>query len=142
MIVLDTNAVSEVMLATPNPTVQEWFDRQSAEDLWITSVTLAELLYGIERLPDGKRKVGMHEALDRVLIGAFSQRVLAFDELSARQYATLVANRFAIGRPISVQDAQIAAICRLTGAILATRNTKDFEETGVVLINPWVPLSQ
>lgn len=137
MIVLDTNVVSEVMEQPANFTVLEWFNSQVVDDLWITAISMAELLYGIDRLAEGRRKAALASALDRVTNHAFAGRVMAFDSAAARYYSILVAHRFAIGRPVSVQDAQIAAICSAHAATLATRNTRDFEETGIELINPW-----
>lgn len=137
MIFLDTNVVSEVMEQPANFSVLEWFNAQVVEDLWITAISMAELLYGIERLAEGRRKLALNSALHRVTNEAFEGRVLAFDAAAARYYSILVTHRFAIGRPVSVQDAQIAAICRAHTATLATRNIRDFEETGVELINPW-----
>ncbi len=125
------------MEQSPNRLVLNWFNVQVVETPWITAISMAELLYGVERLPEGRRKLALREALHRVTDHAFAGRILAFDNIAARQYALLVAHRFSMGRPISVQDAQIAAICLVNGAPLATRNVRDFEETGVRLIDPW-----
>jgi predicted nucleic acid-binding protein len=138
MIVLDTNVLSELMRAQPNEAVLGWLDSQNAQDLRTTAVTVAELLYGIERLAEGRRKAGLRDAADAMLAGELAGRVIAFDENAARYYATLVAAREASGRPISAADAQIAAICRDREAVLATRNGKDFEGTGVTVIDPWL----
>jgi predicted nucleic acid-binding protein len=138
MIVLDTNVLSELMRAQPNEAVLSWLDSQNAQNLKTTAVTVAELLYAIERLPQGRRKAGLHDAADAMLADELAGRVIAFDENAARHYATLVAARDTSGRPISAADAQIAAICRQHEAVLATRNGKDFEETGVTVIDPWM----
>lgn len=137
MIVLDTNVVSEFMSEPVTLQVQQWLDSQESHDLWITSVSLAELDFGIERLPRGRRHDTLGDVLQRVTVRLFGDRVLPFDKDCGMPYARLVARRFSIGRPISVQDAQIAAICLSNDATLATRNIRDFEETGVDLINPW-----
>jgi predicted nucleic acid-binding protein len=136
MIVLDTNVVSELMKPKPNESVAAWVRTEPARDLFTTSVTLAEVLYGIERLPDGKRK----ELLRTTASGAFAafgDQVLPFDAGAAAHYATIVATRDQLGHPINGFDAQIAAICRTNGGGLATRNTKDFEHTGIDLTDPW-----
>lgn len=140
MIVLDTNVLSELMHAQPNEAVLGWLDSQNTQDLRTTAVTVAELLYGIERLPEGRRKAGLRDAADAMLAGELVGRVIAFDENAARHYATLVAVREASGRPISAADAQIAGICRGHEAVLATRNGKDFEGTGVTVIDPWMAI--
>lgn len=137
MIVLDTNVLSELMRAQPDPAMLAWLDRQESHELMMTAVTVAELLYGIARLPEDRRKVGLHDAAHSMFEDEFAGRVLAFDEAAAVQYSTLVVAREAIGRPISMADAQIAAICRHQGAVLATRNGKDFEATGITVVNPW-----
>ncbi|CAG2161336.1 type II toxin-antitoxin system VapC family toxin [Cupriavidus numazuensis] len=137
MIVLDTNVLSELMRAEAEPAVIDWLDRQAPDALTITAVTAAELLYGIARLPDGRRKSRLREAALEILDEEFAERVLPFDENAAVHYAALVSQRERAGRPISMADAQIAAICRHHAATLATRNGKDFEGVGVVLANPW-----
>ncbi|MFS8931318.1 type II toxin-antitoxin system VapC family toxin [Cupriavidus taiwanensis] len=138
MIVLDTNVLSELMRAEAEPTVIDWLDRQVQDALAITSVTVAELLYGIARLPDGRRKTILRQAALQMLEDEFADRVLPFDEDSAVHYAALVFQRERSGRPVSMADAQIAAICRHHTAVLATRNGKDFEGLGIVLANPWL----
>lgn len=137
MIVLDTNVLSELMRAQPDAGVLAWLDRQASHALSLTAVTVAELQYGIERLPEGRRKAALHDAARAMLEQDFAGRVLAFDEAAALQYGPLVAAREAMGRPISVADAQIAAICRRHGAPLATRNGRDVEATGLEVIDPW-----
>jgi predicted nucleic acid-binding protein len=137
MIVLDTNVLSEIMRANPDENVLTWLDSQYAHDLHITSITVSELLYGVARLAHGKRKTALRGAIESLLDGELAGRVLAFDEAAARCYAILVAEREAQGRPISSADAQIASICHSRDAVLATRNGKDFEATGVPVIDPW-----
>ncbi|CAG9166149.1 type II toxin-antitoxin system VapC family toxin [Cupriavidus pinatubonensis] len=138
MIVLDTNVLSELMRAQADSSVIGWLDRQEPASFAITAVTVAELLYGIARLPDGRRKAGLQEAALQMLDEEFADRVLPFDEDAAVHYAALVSQRDRAGRPISMADAQIAAICRHHAATLATRNSKDFEGTGLILANPWL----
>jgi toxin FitB len=114
-----------------------WFGAQRPSELVATSITIAEILSGIERLPDGRRKDLLAAAAAEVF-STFDERVLAFDGQAAVQYAQIVGTRERSGRPISGFDAQIAAICHVNGAELATRNTTDFGDTGIVLIDPWV----
>ncbi|MET0963313.1 MAG: type II toxin-antitoxin system VapC family toxin [Noviherbaspirillum sp.] len=138
MIVLDTNVLSELMRPAPDQAVIAWLDMQEPARLFLTAITVAEVLYGIARLPEGKRKAGLLELADAVLQEDFAGRILAFDETAAAQYAELACERQQSGRPISMADAQIAAICRsLDGATLATRNVSDFEGTRLALLNPW-----
>lgn len=126
------------MRSEPNARVLAWLDKQSALDLQITAITVAELKYGIARLPNGKRKAGLQAGIEMLLANELADRVLPFDEHSANHYATLVAGRERSGRPISSADAQIAAICRSRDALLATGNVKDFDATGISIIDPWL----
>jgi toxin FitB len=137
MIVLDTNVVSEVMGRRPAARVLEWLNAQDQRQLAITAVTAAELLYGIARLDDGVRKVQLAGEARGVVREDFSGRVLPFDAEAAEHYADLVAGRERRGRPIDIADAQIAAICRRHDAALATRNVRDFEHTGIEVLDPW-----
>jgi predicted nucleic acid-binding protein len=138
MIVLDTNVLSELMRAQAEPAVVDWLDRQEQDSLAVTAVTVAELLYGIARLPEGRRKTRLRDAALQMLDEEFVGRVLAFDEDAAVHYAAIVSQRERAGRPISMADAQIAAICRHHAAALATRNTKDFDSVDIILANPWL----
>lgn len=137
MIVLDTTVISELARQVPDAGALTWLDSLEISDVATTAVTAAELRYGLARLPDGRRKRELTVVIHGILTEDFRGRVLPFDEGSSVQYADIVANRERIGRPIGVADAQIASICRDVGAALATRNTTDFEETGVELVNPW-----
>lgn len=137
MIVLDTNVLSELIRSRSEARVVEWVDKQDAGILAITSITVAELLYGVARLTDGARKAQLSSAVRGLVRDDFSGRVLAFDGLAAEHYAELVAERERQGRPVSIADAQIAAICRHHGATLATRNTRDFDATGIGIVDPW-----
>jgi hypothetical protein len=137
VIILDTNVLSELMRANPDENVMAWLDSQNSQDLHTTAITVAELLYGVARLAHGRRKTALRGAIESMLDGELAGRILPFDGDSARRYAMLVAEREAKGRPISSADAQIAAICHAHDAVLATRNGKDFEATGVPIIDPW-----
>ena len=139
MIVLDTNVVSELVRPTPERAVLIWLDRQPRHRLAITAVTAAELLCGVARLPVGNRRARLGEEIGAVVQDDFADRVLPFDLAAAEHFAELVADREQAGRVIPRADAQIAAICRSTGARLATRNVKDFADTGVEVVNPWDP---
>ena len=137
MIVIDTNVVSELMSPRPEPAVLAWVAGQPRVELFTTSVTKAEILYGIAILPPGRRKAGLAEAAERVFGVAFADRVLAFDAATAVCYAEVAVMRRRTGKPISALDAQIAAIALAVGAPVATRDVAGFEGCGVAIINPW-----
>lgn len=137
MIVLDTNVISEIFRPAPAPRVVEWLGSLTG-DVAITSITLAELLAGVRRLPDGRRKDELARRIeDAVAPYRGSRAVLPFDDDAAEHYAAVLARRESLGAPIMTADAQIAAICLAHGATCATRNVKDFEHTGVDVVNPW-----
>jgi predicted nucleic acid-binding protein len=136
MIVLDTNVVSEAMKPEPHPAVRAWLNNQAAETLYLSSVTLAELLFGIGSLPAGKRKDMLAQALDG-LMGLFRDRVLPFDIDAARHYAELAVAAKTGGRGFPTPDGYIAAIAASRGFIVASRDTAPFEAAGVSVINPW-----
>lgn len=137
MIVLDTNVISELFRPSPEPRVLAWLASLDG-DVAITSLTLAELLAGVRRLSDGRRKVELAKRLDAAVEPYLGSRaVLPFDEVAAQRYADVLTSREVAGAPISTADAQIAAICLGHGATCATRNVKDFAHTGVALIDPW-----
>jgi predicted nucleic acid-binding protein len=136
MIVLDTNVTSELMRASPDPRVVDWVRGHRPEELCTTAITLAEIGYGIERLPNGRRKTRLRVAASEVF-RAFPDRVLAFDASAALHYARIVDRRERAGAPIDGFDAQIAAICRAQDASLATRNVRDFLDTGLDVLNPF-----
>lgn len=137
MIVVDTDVFSELMRPAPSPQVDEWFASQDEADLFVTAVTLAEVFYGIDRLPAGRRKETIRATANE-RFSALAGKVLPFDEVAARSYGDIASGRERAGLPIGTMDALIAAICRTRGALLATRNTKDFAEAGVSLVNPWI----
>ncbi len=138
MIVLDTNVVSELMRPEPAAAVVDWVDRQPAADVYLTAITVAELLYGVARFPEGRRKTDIAERVEAIMSEDFEHRVVAFDEAAAAHYADIVVRRERAGRPISTADAQIAATCRSHSAVLATHNVDDFADTSVSIIDPWV----
>jgi hypothetical protein len=139
VIILDTNVISELTRLAPDSSVIAWLDSLPAEEAAITAITAAELRYGVSRMPDGRRKADLSEAVNALINADFRDRVEPFDLLAADQYADVVTTRERAGQLISISDAQIAAICRVLNATLATRNTSDFTGTGVDLINPWKP---
>lgn len=136
MIVVDTNVLSELMRPNPETSVRQWAFGQPAADLVTTAISMAEILYGLARLPDGQRRADRELAATDVFT-AFADRILPFDAAAARHYAAIVERRDRLGCPIDGFDAQIAAIAASQGAALATRNVKDFEHTGVDLVDPW-----
>ncbi|BBY05865.1 type II toxin-antitoxin system VapC family toxin [Mycobacterium noviomagense] len=137
MIVLDTNVVSELMRKAPDPGVVQWVDAFDASDVFITAVTAAELMYGVSWLPEGRRKRDLFSKVGALLVEDFAEQILPFDGPAAVHYADIVASRELAGRPISMADAQTAAICRQWSAGVATRNAADFEGTGIQVVNPW-----
>lgn len=136
MIVLDTNVVSEFMRPRPDASVIAWLDSIPRSEIWTTSITIAELAAGIAVLPAGQRRTGLKKGLDQALRG-FEDRILGFATVAALQYGAVISRRARLGRPISIADAQIAAIVIESGATLATRNIKDFDGTEAVVIDPW-----
>jgi len=137
VIVVDTNVASELMRPSPSKAVVAWVRATPAWHLHTTAITVAEVLYGVRRLADSSRRT-LLDTTAREVFSAFADRVLGFDERAAEQYADIVTDRESTGRPISGFDAQIAAICRVHGATLATRNAKDFHGTGIAILDPWV----
>lgn len=137
MIVLDTNVVSELMKASPSPSVLQWMGRQVRTNCYTTSVTQAEILHGVFLLSAGRRRRAIEGAAEAMFKEDFASRILAFDTHAARHYAELVRERRRRGRPISLFDAQIAAIARAAEAALATHNVKDFEHCGIDVVDPW-----
>lgn len=138
MIILDTNAVSELMRPVPDPSVVAWARSHTGAELNITAITLAEIGYGLERMPVGRRRAFLTAAAGE-LFATFGEQILPFDSGAATHYPGVVAGRDRRGLPIEIADAQIAAICHTHRATLATRNTKDFTHTGVELVDPWRP---
>lgn len=136
MIVLDTNVVSEAMKPEPHPAVMAWLNAQAAPTLYLSSVTLAELLFGIAALPSGRRKDLLSHALDG-LLRLFRDRVLPFDTDAARHYAELAVTARAGGWGFPTPDGYIAAIAASRGFLVASRDTAPYEAARVSVINPW-----
>lgn len=138
MILLDTNVLSEFMRPAPSARVVAWLDAQATDQVWVSAVTLAEIELGNALMPDGQRKLGLKTAAKAMFAEDFAGRCLPFDEQAAKCYATVVASRIRLGRPISVEDAQIASIATVHGLTLATRNERGFDFIeGLAVVNPW-----
>lgn len=135
--ILDTNIISELMKASPNSNLLDWVDSQEPNKLFITSITIAEISYGITVLPAGNRRFQLDQAFKTVLKEGFAERVLVFDEKAALVYGELMAYRKQIGKPLSIQDGQIAAIALLKKYSLVTRDKNDFLHCGLELVNPF-----
>lgn len=136
MIVLDTNVVSEAMKPEPHPAVRSWLNNQAAETLYLSSITMAELLFGIGALPAGKRKDMLAQTLDG-LMALFRNRVLPFDLDAARHYAELAVAARAAGRGFPTPDGYIAAIAVSRGFTVASRDTAPYVAAGAAVMNPW-----
>jgi predicted nucleic acid-binding protein len=137
MILLDTNVLSALMRAVPDPTVQQWLDRQPDSSIWTTTVTLMELRYGLLSLPPGRRRQMLARELEAVLNEEIQGRYASFDLAAAERTAELIAARRKRGRPQEFRDAMIAGIVLASKATLATRNTAHFEDLSVRVVNPW-----
>jgi toxin FitB len=137
MILLDTNVVSDSSRPRPHPSVRGWLIAQRASDLFICSPVIAELRYGIERLPEGARRSYLEEWLRRIENEGFADRILPFDRRAAHEFGRLVHWRTREGRPIKTTDAIIASIARAEGATLATRDVDDFAGLEMDVVNPF-----
>lgn len=139
MILLDTNVISETMRPSPDPIVINWLDAQFEADVWISSISVAEIRLGVALLPEGKRKEMLNDLTETMFREDFSGKCLPFDCEASAGYAEIVSERHRQGHPISVEDAQIAAIALCGGLTLATRNVRDFAGIkGLDVVNPWV----
>jgi len=139
MIILDTNVLSALMQLQPDPQVVAWLDRQAAESIWLSTITVFEARYGLALLADGQRKTLLQERLDGLLQDDLQNRVLPFDASAAAQAATLAAERKQRGRPVDMRDTFIAGIALARRASIATRNTRHFDDLTVPLLNLWAP---
>ena len=137
MIVLDTNVLSALMRQVPEAQVVEWLDRQPAESVWITSITLFEARLGLALLPKGRRQQTLEAAFARLLEEDLENRVLDFDSTAATEAASLAAARQKAGRPVDMRDTQIAGIALARRATLATRNVRHFRDLNVPVVDPW-----
>ena len=137
MIIVDTNVISEIMRERPSETLLAWLNGQNAALLFVTTVTIGEVLYGLGIMPDGRRLDRLRATFEGYLRRGFGGRILAYDEGAARAYADIMVRRRRAGRPLDIADGQIAAIARVHGYAVATRNMRDFEGVGLNLVNPF-----
>jgi toxin FitB len=139
MILLDTNVVSEPMRQRPSPQVQDWLDDQAIETLYLSTISLSELLLAIESLPTRKRRRALAAALGEQIVNLFESRIIPFDIAAAEAYAKLVPRARSNGHAISVADGQIAAIAAARNFRVASRDETPFQAAGLAVINPWKP---
>jgi len=137
MIILDTNVLGALMRTVPDAPVVAWLDRQPAESVWITSITLFEARFGLALLPSGRRRQILEAAFARLLQDDLENRVLDFDSASATEAASLAAARQKSGRPVDMRDTQIAGIALARRAMLATRNVRHFSDLKISIVDPW-----
>ncbi|MDD9991557.1 MAG: type II toxin-antitoxin system VapC family toxin [Rhodospirillales bacterium] len=137
MILVDTNVVSEPLRGAPEPRVSAWLDAQALETLYLSAITVAELRFGVQSLPAGRRRDRLHEDLERQILPMFAGRVLAFDLPASQAYAALMAKARSEGRTIPVSDGYIAATAAANGMMVATRDTAPFEAAGLKTVDPW-----
>ena len=135
--ILDTDILSEAVKPSPSAKVLHWLAAQERQRVFTTAITKAEMLYGVELLPAGKRRTSLYSVINNIFEREFAGRVLAFDEIAAQIFAKIVAGRHRLGRPISQFDAAIAAIALSRNAVLATRNVADFTGCGIDVVDPW-----
>jgi predicted nucleic acid-binding protein len=141
VIIIDTNVLSELMKPAERraPVVTQWMRAQPPQTIFLTTITLAEVLAGIAILPDGDRKKTKQAIGEKIFSTLFAGRILPFDEPAARIYADIVTQRRKRGRHNAPLDVQIASVARAHGMAVATRNISDFEDSGIELIDPWLP---
>lgn len=125
------------MKPSPSSKVINWLDQQETTKLFISTISIAEISYGLNALPEGRRRVQLVQAFNKAIIESFKHRVLSFDESAAYTYGKIMSKRKELGRPLSILDGQIAAIAYTQGSAIATRNVNDFTECGVEIINPF-----
>jgi predicted nucleic acid-binding protein len=139
VIVLDTNVVSALMRTNPEAVVVEWLDRQPADSVWLTSITVFEARFGLALLSRGRRRTRLERAFDRMLTEDLSNRVLTLDEMAATTAGQLAADRQRVGRVVGLRDTLIGGIAQSRRATIATRNTRHFEGLDVPVVDPWHP---
>jgi len=137
MIILDTNVISAMMRLDPEPAVVAWLDRQPAESLWITTITVFEVRFGLELLAQGRRRRQLEEAYSQALEDDFEGRILSFDKVAAQEAAVFAARRRQKGQPVEFRDTQIAGIVASRRAALATRNVRHYQDISITVIDPW-----
>ncbi|MGB5296087.1 MAG: type II toxin-antitoxin system VapC family toxin [Thermoanaerobaculia bacterium] len=137
MILLDTNVISAVMAPAPPRPVLEWLNHQETVRLYLSAITLAEIGHGLRVLPDGRRRRDLENRFTKFVADGFEQRILSFDKRAAFLYGEITGHRRELGRPLGILDGQIASIARAHRLAVATRKTRDFEDCGIELVNPF-----
>lgn len=137
MMLIDTNIISEMMKPIPDVNVMKWLDQQEILQLFVSTITLAEISYGINILPEGGRRSKLEIAFEKAIFEAFTNRILTFDESAAHLYGQIMGHRKTLGQPMGVPDGQIAAIARAHDMSIVTRNIRDFSDCGLQVINPF-----
>jgi predicted nucleic acid-binding protein len=137
LLILDTNVISELMRTVPDRSVVTWLDNQVRSSVWMTSITVMELHQGIQALPFGRRRMALEMELRLVISANIENRIASFDDASAKATASITTERRRQGRPGELRDTMIAGIAMATGASLATRNMRHFDDLSVTLIDPW-----
>jgi predicted nucleic acid-binding protein len=137
MMLVDTNVLSAIMRTAVEPAIERWFDAQSPESVWTTTITVFEIRFGLALLAPGRRRDRLHDSFDIAIDNILGGRVLPFDRTAAETAAALAAKQRQLGRPVEIRDVQIAGIAAARKATLATRNTRHFEYLGIVLVDPW-----
>lgn len=137
MILLDTNVISELMREVPDDAVRQWTAGVAEDHAYTTAIAQAEILYGVRRLPPGRRRDALERSALDIFGSVLAGRVLPFDTAAASAFADILGARHGRGRPMDAYDAMIAAIARANAAVLATRNTRDFAHCGIDVVNPW-----
>ena len=137
MIILDTNVISEPFKPKPDPAVMSWLDAQEPQTLYITTVSMAEMLAGVHKMPEGRRRADLYQLVENKIQSVFENRILVFDMQGVKVFGRVNADACAVGNPIAFADCAIAAIAAAHGFILVTRNVRDFKGTGVGVFNPW-----
>lgn len=137
MILIDTNVISELWKAEPNPDLLAWIDAQTVETLYLSAITVAELRFGLATMPEGKRRTIYQERLEKEVLPTFAGRVLPFDLDASQAYADLMARARAAGKAIGKADGYIAATATACGFMVATRDIGPFEAAGLKIVNPW-----
>lgn len=139
MIILDTNVISEAFKSIPNPVVMKWLDAQDPETLFITTISFAEMVAGIYKMPEGRRRSQLSDLIENKTRHAFERRILDFDMFATELFGQISASALTAGNTIDFADCAIAAIAKVRGFIVATRNVRDFKGTGIEIFNPWPP---
>lgn len=137
MIILDTNVISAFMREPPDAAVLHWLDRQPRASVWTTAITILETRFGLEMMPDGRRRAALSQALERLVDEKLERRIAPFDAAAAQETATLMGGRRRRGEPRELRDSMIAGIALARRATLATRNLRHFDDAGLEVVNPW-----